>query len=122
MTGKIKRRGAVINYNVDDFGVLRVYCGRSILFEAQDFLSTPRSEIEAFIDDNLERGEDDFEILTEERADAIEDAISTEYLDRENYDFIVAVLDKLIVRLEDMKKRTRELIEEEKAREKELDI
>lgn len=122
MTGKIKRREAVISYNVDDFGVLRVYCGRSILFEAQDFLGTPRAEIERFIDENLERGEDDFEILTEERADAIEDAICTRYLDRENYDFIVAVLDKLIVRLKDMKEQTRKLLDEERAREQELDI
>ena len=44
------------NYNVDDYGVLRVYGGRSntILFEAQDFLSTPRKEIEDFIEENLE--------------------------------------------------------------------
>lgn len=42
-----------INYNVDDYGVLRVYCGNTILFEAQDFLSTPKSEIEQFIDENL---------------------------------------------------------------------
>ena len=43
-----------INYNVDDKGVLRVYRGNMILFEAQDFLSTPKSEIEKFIDENLE--------------------------------------------------------------------
>ena len=49
-----------INYNVDDFGVLRVYKGNTILFEAQDFLSTPKSEIEKFIDENLnERGENE---------------------------------------------------------------
>ena len=44
----------VINYNVDDYGVLRVYKGNAILFEAQDFLSTPKSEIEKFIDENIE--------------------------------------------------------------------
>lgn len=44
----------VINYNIDDYGVLRVYRGNAILFEAQDFLSTPRSEVEKFIDENLE--------------------------------------------------------------------
>lgn len=43
-----------INYNVDDYGVLRVYKGDTILLEAQDFLSTPKSEIENFIDENLE--------------------------------------------------------------------
>ena len=43
-----------INYNVDDFGVLRVYRGNAILFEAQDFLSTPKEEIENFIDENLQ--------------------------------------------------------------------
>ena len=43
-----------INYNVDDYGVLRVFRGNTILFEAQDFLSTPKSEIEKFIDENLE--------------------------------------------------------------------
>lgn len=43
----------VINYNVDDYGVLRVYRGNAILFEAQDFLSTPREEIEDFIDENI---------------------------------------------------------------------
>lgn len=43
-----------INYNVDDFGVLRVYRGNTILFEAQDFLSTPKEEIENFIDENLQ--------------------------------------------------------------------
>ena len=48
-----------INYNVDDFGVLRVYRGNVILFEAQDFLSTPKSEIEKFIDENLEGEEHD---------------------------------------------------------------
>ena len=42
-----------INYNVDDFGVLRVYRGNTILFEAPDFLSTPEEEIENFIDENL---------------------------------------------------------------------
>lgn len=44
------------NYNVDDYGVLRVYAGRSntILFEAQDFLETPQEEIENFIEENLE--------------------------------------------------------------------
>ena len=43
-----------INYNVDDFGVLRVYKGNTILFEAQDFLSTPKDEIVKFIDENIE--------------------------------------------------------------------
>lgn len=43
-----------INYNVDDFGVLRVYRGNTILFEAQDFLSTPKEEIENFIDENIQ--------------------------------------------------------------------
>lgn len=43
-----------INYNIDDYGVLRVYRGKEILFEAQDFLSTPRAEVEKFIDENLE--------------------------------------------------------------------
>lgn len=43
-----------INYNVDDYGVLRVYRGNAILFEAQDFLDTPQSEIEKFIDENIE--------------------------------------------------------------------
>ena len=43
-----------INYNVDDYGVLRVYRGNAILFEAQDFLNTPKSEIEKFIDENIE--------------------------------------------------------------------
>lgn len=42
-----------INYNVDDFGVLRVYRGNTLLFEAEDFLSTPKEEIENFIDENL---------------------------------------------------------------------
>ena len=46
-----------INYNVDDYGVLRVYKGNAILFEAQDFLSTPKAEIEKFIDENLEEME-----------------------------------------------------------------
>lgn len=44
----------IISYNVDDYGVLRVYRGNAILFEAQDFLSTPKSEIEKFIDENIE--------------------------------------------------------------------
>ena len=44
----------IINYNVDDYGVLRVYRGNTILFEAQDFLGTPQSEIEKFIDENIE--------------------------------------------------------------------
>lgn len=44
----------IINYNVDNFGVLRVYRGNTILFEAQDFLNTPKDEIEKFIDENLE--------------------------------------------------------------------
>ena len=44
----------IINYNVDDFGVLRVYRGNAILFEAQDFLNTPKNEIEKFIDECLE--------------------------------------------------------------------
>lgn len=43
-----------INYNVDDFGVLRVYRGNTILFEAQDFSNTPKEEIENFIDENLQ--------------------------------------------------------------------
>ena len=43
-----------INYHVDDFGVVRVYKGNTILFEAQDFLSTPKDEIEKFIDENIE--------------------------------------------------------------------
>lgn len=43
-----------INYNVDDNGVLRVYKGNTILLEAQDFLSTPKDEIEKFIDENIE--------------------------------------------------------------------
>ena len=43
-----------INYNVDDFGVLRVYRGNAILFEAQDFLNTPKEDIENFIDENLQ--------------------------------------------------------------------
>ena len=42
-----------INYNVDDYGVLRVYRGNAILFEAQDFLDTPEKEIENFIDEYL---------------------------------------------------------------------
>lgn len=44
----------IINYNVDDYGVLRVYRGNTILLEAQDFLNTPESEIEKFIDENIE--------------------------------------------------------------------
>ena len=44
----------IINYNVDEFGVLRVYRGNTILLEAQDFLSTPKDEIERFIDENIE--------------------------------------------------------------------
>lgn len=51
----------VINYNIDDYGVLRVYRGNAILFEAQDFLSTPRSEVEKFIDENLEEEEEEEE-------------------------------------------------------------
>ena len=43
-----------INYNVDDYGVLRVYRGNAILFEAQDFASTPKKEIEKFIDETLD--------------------------------------------------------------------
>lgn len=44
----------IINYNVDDYGVLRVYRGNTILLEAQDFLGTPTSEIEQFINENIE--------------------------------------------------------------------
>ena len=43
-----------INYNVDDNGILRVYRGNMILFEAQDFGNKTKSEIEKFIDENLE--------------------------------------------------------------------
>lgn len=44
----------VVNYNVDDYGVLRVYKGNAILLESEDWLGTPREEIEKFIDENLE--------------------------------------------------------------------
>lgn len=44
----------VINYNVDDYGVLRVYKGNAILLESEDWLGTPEEEIEKFIDENLE--------------------------------------------------------------------
>lgn len=44
----------VVNYNVDDYGVLRVYKGNTILFESEDWLGTPREEIENYIDENLE--------------------------------------------------------------------
>lgn len=43
-----------INYNVDDFGVLRVYRGNAILFEAQDFQGATKEEIENFIEENLQ--------------------------------------------------------------------
>ena len=44
----------VINYNVDDYGVLRVYRGNVILIESEDWASTPAEEIEKFIDENIE--------------------------------------------------------------------
>ena len=48
----------IITYNVDDYGVLRVYRGKAILFEAQDFSHIAKCEIEDYIDEVLfERGE-----------------------------------------------------------------
>lgn len=44
----------VVNYNVDDYGVLRVYKGNTILLESEDWSGTPREEIENYIDENLE--------------------------------------------------------------------
>lgn len=43
----------IINYNVDDYGVLRVYRGNSILFEAQGFQGTTDDYIENFINEKL---------------------------------------------------------------------
>lgn len=43
----------IINYNIDDYGVLRVYKGNTILFESEDWLGTPDDEVEKFIDENL---------------------------------------------------------------------
>lgn len=44
----------VVNYNVDDYGVLRVYKGNAILLESEDWSGAPREEIEKFIDETLE--------------------------------------------------------------------
>lgn len=44
-----------INYNVDDFGVLRVYRGNAILFEAQGFQNATKEEIENFIEEEKRR-------------------------------------------------------------------
>lgn len=44
-----------VSYNVDDYGTLRVYINdTALLLESEDWLSTPKSEIEKFIDDELE--------------------------------------------------------------------
>lgn len=43
----------IINYSVDDSGVLKVYKGNAILFEAQDFLGATDEEIGKFIDEVL---------------------------------------------------------------------
>ena len=46
-----------INYNIDDFGVLRVYDGRAILFEVSGFENTPTEKVADFVEEVLaERG------------------------------------------------------------------
>ena len=42
-----------INYNVDDFGVLRVYSGKAILFEASGFENTSAEKVKDFVDEVL---------------------------------------------------------------------
>lgn len=42
-----------INYNVDNYGVLRVYDGRAILFEAVGFENTSAEKVKDFIDEVL---------------------------------------------------------------------
>ena len=66
-----------INYNVDDYGVLRVYRGNAILLESEDWLSTPRDEIERFIDENL---------WVTEREDTNTYVVTDKYLNEQIYD------------------------------------
>ena len=44
-----------VNYNVDDYGVLRVYRGNRILFEIQDCGKNTDDEIREMINEELER-------------------------------------------------------------------